>query len=576
MAQLLRELVAAQTKVEALERLVRPGKVALTAVGQQLLQEFIRAYRAGTFPPIHLIEPMMLMLVPTMRDASVVAYLTGMGFVYTSAPKESGISFSYKASLNQLHKRFLFTSEDTVLVADLYEAESLKILERASANQRNILSKSISEIVRSDVHVREGIKQIEGAFARAGIIPTNSYEAENLFRTQTQLASAAGQYAAEQDPAIQEILKGYLYVTVGDVRVRQNHANLHGLYLAKDDPAWETVAPPNGYSCRCQRIPIFDDREFSNAKTFDQQVIEEGADKGFAFHPGKIAPFQESHTYEQWLEKKASKGGSLKGRRMPLSFWQQKLTLYQSNAGRVVAHPLLATEQTVQRAVDSLELQADIHEVERRMGGTKLRFGVGSETFTVVEQRELVKLTKEALDEIENSGVKRFSKLGDGFLFRKNSLNRADTLNGQYRTNFNERKSSIHILYQRKGKRRDLRADLVLGTREGWTVEESVRGTIRHEVGHHLHNDAFVDGTVKGLAKQHEFRQEWHRIYETNRITELRGVSEYAKTNEREFFAESYSAWSSSQYASNEHKRLTVEVESFFIKHFGPHPNLKR
>ncbi len=41
------------------------------------------------------------------------------------------------------------------------------------------------------------------------------------------------------------------YRTVGDDRVRPEHAAMHGITLPPSDPFWASYYPPNGWNCRC-------------------------------------------------------------------------------------------------------------------------------------------------------------------------------------------------------------------------------------------------------------------------------------------------------------------------------------
>jgi hypothetical protein len=45
------------------------------------------------------------------------------------------------------------------------------------------------------------------------------------------------------------------YSTVGDDRVRPEHAALDGFVAHISDERWATIAPPNGFNCRCTLIP---------------------------------------------------------------------------------------------------------------------------------------------------------------------------------------------------------------------------------------------------------------------------------------------------------------------------------
>ena len=90
---------------------------------------------------------------------------------------------------------------------------------------------------------------------------------------------------------IDEILWGYKYVTVGDDRVRDEHAALEGTTAPKDDPIWQTIWPPNGWACRCQTIMIFEERKTVRPEPVvdvEGRAVVPGPDKGFNFNPGTV------------------------------------------------------------------------------------------------------------------------------------------------------------------------------------------------------------------------------------------------------------------------------------------------
>jgi len=84
----------------------------------------------------------------------------------------------------------------------------------------------------------------------------------DLARSTAQNASAYVQQVAEQDtfPYLE-------YQTAGDDRVRVSHKALDGRIYQVDDPALDTIYPPNGWGCRCEMIQhteVPQGRELSN------------------------------------------------------------------------------------------------------------------------------------------------------------------------------------------------------------------------------------------------------------------------------------------------------------------------
>lgn len=155
--------------------------------------------------------------------------------------------------------------------------------DRADITIRNALVAGLNE----GEHF-EGLRnRVAGAMQAFGITPDNSYTIENVVRTQTAISFQAGKWNAEnKDPDILEILWGYRYTTIGDDRVRQSHELLDGITLPRTDSFWETHYPPNGYSCRCQAVAIFD------PDTVEQLPIARAEipapDQGFNFNPGAL------------------------------------------------------------------------------------------------------------------------------------------------------------------------------------------------------------------------------------------------------------------------------------------------
>ena len=47
-----------------------------------------------------------------------------------------------------------------------------------------------------------------------------------------------------------------MYSAIRDGRERQAHRNMDGRIYRREDPIWLTWSPPNGYNCRCEKIPV--------------------------------------------------------------------------------------------------------------------------------------------------------------------------------------------------------------------------------------------------------------------------------------------------------------------------------
>lgn len=74
-------------------------------------------------------------------------------------------------------------------------------------------------------------------------------KAELLLRTHGFQAYAAGRHA--EQVAQKEAVPYWMYITVGDSNVRDEHAALDGKVFPADDPFWESHYPPWDFGCRC-------------------------------------------------------------------------------------------------------------------------------------------------------------------------------------------------------------------------------------------------------------------------------------------------------------------------------------
>jgi SPP1 gp7 family putative phage head morphogenesis protein len=74
-------------------------------------------------------------------------------------------------------------------------------------------------------------------------------KAELLLRTHGFQAYASGRY--EQQREAKAAVPYWMYLTVGDANVRDEHAALDGKVLPADDPFWQGHYPPWDFGCRC-------------------------------------------------------------------------------------------------------------------------------------------------------------------------------------------------------------------------------------------------------------------------------------------------------------------------------------
>lgn len=260
-----------------------------------------RAMRSGADPAEAMREALRRMQ-PTVIDAMVAAHLRGrLRQAQTAAPhfRARGrlqlAGTAYDGALEFLRKRLRLDQQGLEELVATYTRPALAVIDDLDRLLTRRIERTLFESVKAGDDLRTGVKKLRKAFDAAGVLPGNAHAVETVYRTQTQIAYSAGRWNSLQDPAVQEVLWGFRYVTVGDDRVRPNHAVMHGVTLPKDDPFWNTNTPPNGWNCRCAAVEVFEEAQRVEPEPFevDGVIYRPEADVGFQFNPGKV--FGESY-----------------------------------------------------------------------------------------------------------------------------------------------------------------------------------------------------------------------------------------------------------------------------------------
>ena len=108
----------------------------------------------------------------------------------------------------------------------------------------------------------------------AGVEQLNSFTLDTVFQTNMHKAYALGRYEQLTHPAVAAALPFWQYFTVGDDRVRPEHAVLDGFVARADDPVWNKIYPPNGFNCRCIVIALTREQALAIDKDAEQGGFE--------------------------------------------------------------------------------------------------------------------------------------------------------------------------------------------------------------------------------------------------------------------------------------------------------------
>jgi SPP1 gp7 family putative phage head morphogenesis protein len=104
----------------------------------------------------------------------------------------------------------------------------------------------------------------------------NAQYNKNWLQAEHQTAKTAGQMAVkwQRIQRDKDLFPNLKYRTVGDERVRDEHAALNGTIKPVDDPFWSTHFPPNGWRCRCNVVQTAEDATTDKITTQPNPVFE--------------------------------------------------------------------------------------------------------------------------------------------------------------------------------------------------------------------------------------------------------------------------------------------------------------
>lgn len=198
------------------------------------------------------------------------------------ADEKTGVVF--EEAVAWLRRRLLLSSRDWNILFLGAEAAAERIVDE----QLDGLAADLTGAVLEAVEDGGTLTQFQQDYERIVLEHGWSYDNKDgwhsrlIFRMQTASAYQAGRWeqAQRQVEARPETTFYLRLVTVGDRRVRHNHAAQHGIILPVGHAYWLTHYPPNGFLCRC-RVQLITEREIKR----NGWVVTADADPRLAIPP---------------------------------------------------------------------------------------------------------------------------------------------------------------------------------------------------------------------------------------------------------------------------------------------------
>lgn len=424
--------------------------------------------------------------------------------------------------------------------------------------QKNIITQLNIGLVQG-----ETIPQLVNRLRTAGGVADKSRkEVARIVRTAVNHTTTQAReltYEANKD-----VVKGVQWLSTLDRRTSEICITLDG----KVYPVGKGQRPPAHLQCRSTTTPIL--------KSFEElglpfKEIEPGTRASMNGQvPAKI-------NYKQWLRKqpknvqnevlgvgkaKLFRSGKLKLDTLPVD--GRPLTLQQLQVKEGLISPSIASPIPVSPVAykppdpNLLNLNApkqlkNMMELGKVTGLNQMEIGAGLDTIHLQTATAHTRWMKDAFPKFKEAVPGSVNKVR----FYKSSLPGTQS---SYQGLFNYQKKILSI---GNTKGQVATANNTLGA---WSVDNSVAGTFRHEMGHAM--DQF-QGLKDSGPKNWEVNV-WSKMTQSEI---KKTVSSYAATNERELWAESFCAWTNPTYAIKG-KRLPKLIEDFFESALGKHPNL--
>lgn len=148
-------------------------------------------------------------------------------------------------------------------------------------------SMSMIQDIKEQLLDSDGKPRTYAAFKKEVLKIDESYNT-NWLRAEQQHAIAQAQNASNWNKYIddKDLYPNLRYQTIEDDRVRPEHESLNGVTLHIDDPLWNTIAPQNGWGCRCSLVQEDEDAELTRSEDAFARSKKANIHKTFKNNPG--------------------------------------------------------------------------------------------------------------------------------------------------------------------------------------------------------------------------------------------------------------------------------------------------
>jgi SPP1 gp7 family putative phage head morphogenesis protein len=251
----IRDFVASQPSLEAASSALETLRKSLPSFGDWLAAPQLLALLAG-FADIQ----------ADTGDTGTGAFSAGLLSPSTPVPIAHAISAPDMQAAFRLPPReaIEWFRQKTVVSPEIYnaldaasKARSFAVSGLTNDYAADSVRVSIERALREGITQNEWLKRLEDTLGNAGLAEVGDLGLAHLrlvYHQNVMSAYSAGRYSQMQ--RVKVARPYWQYLTVGDDKVRPEHAALDGVVKPADDPFWSRYYPPWDFGCRCTVVSL--------------------------------------------------------------------------------------------------------------------------------------------------------------------------------------------------------------------------------------------------------------------------------------------------------------------------------
>lgn len=182
---------------------------------------------------------------------------------------EAFLDLPWEDALAAFRERVPTRDNELERLLDAYVQRSEEARQLALEQVQKYVKDSLESHIRDGGSFRDFAQDIDDGKVSLGITADDPSYLKMVFRTNVQSAYGAGRFRAITDPDVIEERPYVQYRTVGDARVRPEHAVLDRTIYDANSELWHRIAPPNSFNCRCSMVSLSKD-EVGNQRVLGQ------------------------------------------------------------------------------------------------------------------------------------------------------------------------------------------------------------------------------------------------------------------------------------------------------------------